>query len=45
MANMTNCVKISDDFVEVIVISKSGEFMKSKEDLLNRAVYAIRKEL
>ena len=39
------CIKLNDDFVEVIIISKSNMFMKSDKDLLERASYVIRKNL
>ena len=41
----TECVKLNDDFVEVIIISKSNMFMKSDKDMLERASYVIRKNL
>ena len=40
-----DCVKLDDDFVEVIIISKSKAFMNSDDSMLNRALYVIRKNL
>jgi hypothetical protein len=41
----TDCIKLNDDFVEVIIISKSKALMNSDESMLNRAMYVIRKQL
>jgi hypothetical protein len=41
----TNCIKLNDDFVEVIIISKSNTFMNSDDSMLNRALYVIGKNL
>ncbi len=40
-----DCIKLNDDFVEVIIISKSKMFMDSDDSMLNRALYLIRKNL
>jgi hypothetical protein len=40
-----DCIKLDDDFVEVIIISKSKMFMNSDDSMLNRALYLIRKNL
>lgn len=40
----TNCIKLNDDFVEVIIISKSNTFMNSDDSMLNRALHVIEKE-
>lgn len=40
-----DCIKLNDDFVEVIIISKSNAFMNSDDSMLNRAMYVIRKNL
>ncbi len=45
MAVMTDAIRVSDDFVEIIVLSKDGTFMKTKKDLLERALLVLRKEL
>ena len=41
----TNCIKLNDDFVEVIIIAKSKTYMNSDDSMLNRALYVIRKQL
>ncbi len=40
-----DCIKLNDDFIEVIIISKSKTFMNSDESMLNRALYLVRKNL
>lgn len=45
MAKIANCLKIGDDFVDIIVVAKDGTFMKTDKDLLNRAILVLRKEL